>query len=64
MMTYEVSKSDRDNFGKFIYQLQSKTKRLVMNLEKILLKLYRKNVSLLFNQTFLNEELLPYYTHI
>ena len=27
------------------------------------MKLYRQNVSLLFNQTCLNERLLPNYTH-
>ena len=43
----------RDNFGKFIYQLPPKTKTLVRKLERILLKLYRQNVSLLFNQTYI-----------
>ena len=36
----------RENFGKFIYQFQPKTKTLIRNI-----KLYRQNVSLLFNQT-------------
>ena len=30
----------------------------------ILIKLYRQNMSLLFNQTCLNEGLLPNYTYI
>ena len=38
MMAYEGSKSDLDNFGKLIYQLQAKTKVLVRKLEKILIK--------------------------
>ena len=52
-MAYEWSKDAQDNFCKFIYQLQPKTKTLVKKLERILLKLYRQNVSLLFNQTCL-----------
>ena len=38
-------------FSKFINQLQSKTKVFVRKLEMILIKLYRQNVSSLFNQT-------------
>ena len=66
MMAYEVSESAQDNFGKFIYQLQPKTKTLVRKLERILIKSYKQNVSLLFNQRCLNEGQLPkyiYYTH-
>ena len=51
MMVYERSKSAQDNFGKFIYQFQPKTKTLIRKLERILIKLYRQNVSLLSNQT-------------
>ena len=54
MMAYERSKNNRDNFGKFIHQFQSETKTLIRKLERIL-KLYRQNVSLLFNQTCLKE---------
>ena len=64
MMAYEGSESAWDNFGKFIHQFQPETKTLIRKLEKILIKLYRQNVPLLFNQTFLNERLLPNYTHI
>ena len=53
----------RDNFGKFINQFQPKTKTLVRKLERILIKLYRQHVSILFNQTCLNERLLPNYGH-
>ena len=51
MMAYKGSKSTRDNFGKFIHQFQPETKTLIRKLERILIKLYRQNVSLLFNQT-------------
>ena len=62
-MAYERSKSTRKNIGKFIYQLQPKTKPLVRKLGRILTKLYRQNVSSLFNQTCLNKGLLPNFTH-
>ena len=55
MMAYERSESSRDNLSKFIYQLPPKSKTLVMKLERILIKLYTQNVSLLCNQTCLNE---------
>ena len=63
MMSYERSENTQDNFGKFIYQFQPETKTLIRKLKRILIKLYRPNVSLLFNQTCLNERLQPYYTH-
>ena len=55
--------SARDNFGKFIHQFQSETKTLIRKLKRILDNLYRQNLSLLFNETCLNERLLPNYTH-
>ena len=63
MLTYERSKSARDNFGKFIHQYQSETKTFIKKLERIL-KLYRQNVSLLINQTYLNERLLHPHIYI
>ena len=54
MIAFEKSKSAWDNFDKFIYQFQLKTKTLVRKLERILIELYTQNVSLIFNQTFLN----------
>ena len=48
MMAYERSESTWDNFDKFIYQFQPETKTLIRKLERILTKLYRHNVSLLF----------------
>ena len=64
MMAYKRSKRVRDNFSKFIYQFQPETKTLIRKLERILIKLYRQNVSLLFIQTCLNERLLPTYIYI
>ena len=40
MMAYEGSENARDNFGKFIHQLQPETKTLIRKLERILIKLY------------------------
>ena len=58
-MAYEGSESARDIFGKFLNQFQPETKTLIRKLERILNKLYRQNLSLLFNETCLNEWLLP-----
>ena len=63
MMAYESSESTWDNFGKFLHQFQTETKTLIRKFERILIKIYRQNVSLLFNQTGLNEKLLPKSTH-
>ncbi len=54
-----LKKSARENFGKFIHQFQLETLTLFGKLERILIKLYRQNLSLLFNQICLNERLLP-----
>ena len=64
MMAYEGSESTQDNFGKFIYQFQPETKTFIRKLERILIKLYTQNLSLLFNETCLNELLLLNYSHI
>ena len=61
MMAYEGPKSARDNFGKFIHQFQPETETPIRKLEEILKKLYRQNLSLAFNETCLNERLLPNY---
>ena len=57
------SESAWNSFGKFIHQFQPETKTLTRKLEQILIKLYKQNVSLLFNQTCLNEILLLNHTH-
>ena len=53
-MAYEKYLSARDRFAKFIHQFQPETKTLIRKLERILIKLYRQNLSLLSNQTYLN----------
>ena len=67
MMAYKRSESARDNFGKFIHQFQPETKTLIRKLERILMKSWRQNVSLLFNQTCLMKDCCPTthtHTHI
>ena len=51
MMAYERFESARDNFRKFIQQFQPETNTLIRKLERIEIKLYRQNVSLLFSKT-------------
>ena len=59
MITYERFETARNNFGKFLYQFQPETERLIRKLERILIKLYRHNVSLLFNQTHTHTHTKP-----
>ena len=54
MMAYEGSESARDNLGKFIHQFQPETKTLIRKFKRILIKLYRQNVSLLFNGKYMD----------
>ena len=56
MIAHDRYESTWDNFGKFIYQFQPKIKTFIRKLERILIKLCRENVFLLFNQTSLNEK--------
>ena len=51
MMAYERFKRGRNIFSKFIHQPE--TKILIRKLERILIKWYGRNVSLLFDQTYL-----------
>ena len=55
--------SGRDNFGKFIYQFPPETKTFIRKLDRILDRLYRQNLSLIFNEPCLKERLLRNYTH-
>ena len=52
-MAYEGSESAQDNFGKFINQLKPNIKIFVWKFERILIKLYWLNASLLFNQIYI-----------
>ena len=62
-VSVSMTESVRDNLGKFINQLQYKTKILVKKIERILIKLCRQNVSLFFNQRGISERMLANYTH-
>ena len=53
MMAYEGTECARDSFGKFTHQFQPETKTLVRKLERILIELYRQNLSLLFNEIYI-----------
>ena len=64
MMAYEGSESAQDNFGKFIHQFQPETKTLIRKLKRIFIRLYRQSLSLLFNETCLNERLMLKYIYI
>ena len=63
MMAYERSESAWTIFANSSTNSNLEPKALIRKLERILIKLYQQNVSLLFNQTYLNERLLPNYAH-
>ena len=63
MMAYEGYESALDDFGKIINRFQPETKTLIRKLERILIKLYWQNLSLIFNETCLNGRLVSNYTH-
>ena len=48
MMAYERSESARCNFSKFSHQFRPEINTLIRKLERILIKLYRQNLSLLY----------------
>ena len=52
------------SFGQFIHKLNQKHKILVRKREKCLNKLTRLKMSVVFNETCLNEGLLPTYTNV
>ena len=60
MTAYEKCERSRDNSST---NSKLKPKHLSGNLKGIVKKLYRRNMSLLFNKICLNEGLLPDYTH-
>ena len=61
MKVYEESESDWENFGEFINPLQHDTCQEVVKDPE---KLYKQQMSLLFNQTCSNEGLLANYIYI
>ena len=58
-MNTEIFESARGTFGQFLCTLTPKNKTLVRRREKILQKLSRLKLSVVFNKTCLYEGLLP-----
>ena len=52
------------NFGNIIFPLPTKTKKLIRNIETNNRKLSKANSALVYNETAINENLLPNYTKI
>ena len=50
--------------GELIHTLQPSIKKLVRDFERRSFKLCKQKISVLFNQTCLNEDILPKYTNI
>ncbi len=58
-MTSEMVKSAWANIGFFLYQLDPEVRRLVRRLERLHLKILKKKQSTVFNETCLDNDLLP-----
>ena len=52
------------NIGFFLYQLDPDIRRLVRRLERLHFKILKKKQSAVFNQTSLDNDLLPKYIYI
>ena len=52
------------NLGQLLFPLQPGTKKLVRQFEKCTFKIIKQKCSLIFNQTCINEHILPTYSNI
>ena len=52
------------NLGQLLFPLQPETKKLVRQFEKCTFKIIKQKCSLIFNQTCINEHILPTYSNI
>ena len=52
------------NFANFLFLFNQETRRLIRKIENIEKKLINCQLAVLFNQTCLNEDILPTYTNI
>ena len=55
----ENKSCEKRKFGFFLNQFPATTKKLIRQLERIKMKINRQNMSILFNNICINENLLP-----
>ena len=53
-----------ENFANFLFVFSQETRRLIRNIENIDKKLINCQLAVVFNETCLNEDILPIYTNI
>ena len=58
-----ISTMEPINNRRFINQFSPDIIKLIRQFERIKTKIWRQKVSIMFNQIFINEEMLPKYTH-
>ncbi len=65
MMAQSRAESTRDtcNYGQDINQFPQNTIKVIREFERIQKKICRHKMSIMFNEIFINEEMLPKYTH-
>ena len=66
MMAQSRAESTRDtyNYGQYINQFPPNTIKVIRQFERIQKKICRHIMSIMFNETCINEEMLPKYTYI
>ena len=66
MMAQSRAESTRDtyNYGQYLNQFSSNTIKVIREFERIQKKICRHKMSIMFNEIFINEEMLPKYIYI
>ena len=66
MMTQSWAESTRDtyNYGQYINQFPPNTIKVIRQYERTQKKIYRHQMSIMFNEICINEEMLPIYIYI
>ena len=66
MMAQSRAESTRDtyNYGQYINQFPPNTIKVIREFEWIQKKICRHKMSIMFNETCINEEMLPKYTYV
>ena len=64
MTTSEMVESAWDSMGHFLYYLEPDIRKITRRLERLHLKIFKRNQSAVFNQTCLDNDLALKYIHI
>ena len=66
MMARNRAESTRDtyNYGQYLNQFPPNTIKVIREFERIQKKICRHKMSIMFNEIYINEEMLPKYTYI